>query len=126
MRRNVLLVAIFLALLAIAASAASVTVIKISNADSAGFFLKPYYENLNAPVTGCVAPCLTVDTQLSEPNPTSAILSLDGSASNGCTSCSSNSISASLTTSHANDVIVLFCGSDTSVTISPPSAPGLT
>ncbi len=106
MRRNVLLVAIFLALLAIAASAASVTILKISNADSAGFFLKPYYENRNAPVTGCTAPCLTVDTQLTEPNPTSGTLTLDGSTTGTWSSGLSFTISA--TTANANDVIMLW------------------
>ncbi len=53
--------------LLVVAAAANVTIIKTAQADYAGVFLKPYYENANAPVTGCTAPCLTVDTQATEP-----------------------------------------------------------
>jgi hypothetical protein len=123
MRRNVLLVAIFLALLAIAASAASVTVIKISNADSAGFFLNPYYENLNAPVSGCTAPCLTVDTQLTEPNPSSGTLSLDG---HGIGANNPSPSTVSVTTSATNDVIVVMVMCNPGVTSMSISGGGLT
>src|SRR5713101_3408109 len=62
------------------ASATTVTISKTSYADFSGFFLKPYYENLNAPVTGCTAPCLTVDTQVAQPG-TSGSFSLPASSS---------------------------------------------
>src|SRR5207245_8922354 len=62
------------------ASAATVTISKTSYADFSGFFLKPYYENLNAPVTGCTAPCLTVHTHASQPG-TSGSFSLAPSSS---------------------------------------------
>jgi len=62
------------------ASATTVTISNSSYADFSGFFLKPYYENLNAPVTGCSAPCLTVDTQAAQPG-TSGSFSLPSSSS---------------------------------------------
>jgi len=62
------------------ASATTVTISNSSYADFSGFFLKPYYENLNAPVTGCTAPCLTVDTQAAQPG-TSGSFSLPSSSS---------------------------------------------
>lgn len=49
------------------AFASTVTIIKSSYADKGGFFIRPYYESSNAPVTGCTLPCLTVDTQATEP-----------------------------------------------------------
>src|SRR2546422_11508842 len=62
------------------ASATTVTISNSSYADFSGFFLKPYYENLNAPVTGCSAPCLTVDTQAAQPG-TSGSFSLPSRSS---------------------------------------------
>src|SRR6266702_3852064 len=62
------------------ASATTVTISNSSYADFSGFFLKPYYENLNAPVAGCSAPCLTVDTQAAQPG-TSGSFSLPSSSS---------------------------------------------
>src|SRR3989442_13635526 len=62
------------------ASATTVTISNSSYADFSGFFLRPYYENLNAPVTGCTAPCLTVDTQVAQPG-TSGSFSLPSSSS---------------------------------------------
>ena len=61
-------------------AAASVTITTTSLADFSGFFLKPYYENANAPVTGCTSPCLTVDTQASQPG-TSGSFSLTAGSS---------------------------------------------
>src|SRR5207245_2978002 len=61
------------------ASATTVTISNSSYADFSGFFLKPYYENLNAPVTGCSAPCLTFDTQPAQPG-TSGSFSLPSSS----------------------------------------------
>jgi len=51
----------------VSASAATVTISDSVYASRAGFFLKAYYENVNAPVTGCTSPCLTVDTQTTQP-----------------------------------------------------------
>jgi hypothetical protein len=62
------------------ASATTVTISKTTYADFSGFFLKPYYENINAPVTGCTVPCLTVDTQVAQPG-TSGSFSLPASSS---------------------------------------------
>jgi hypothetical protein len=62
------------------ASASTVTVSKTSYADYGGFFLKPYYENANPPVTGCTSPCLTVDTQTTQPA-TSSSFALSSSSS---------------------------------------------
>src|ERR1700757_327143 len=61
-------------------TAATVTITTTSLADFGGFFLKGYYVNANAPVTGCTAPCLTVDTQVSQPG-TSGSFSLSAGSS---------------------------------------------
>ena len=61
-------------------SATTVTISRSSYADGAGVLLRPYYENANAPVTGCTAPCLTVDTQGTKPG-TSGSFSLAAGAS---------------------------------------------
>lgn len=105
--------------LLVVAAAANVTILKTAQADYAGAFLKPYYENLNSPVTGCTAPCLTVDTQGTEPNPTSGTLALDGSATGTWSTGSSFTITA--TTANTNDVIVLWIvtyKSGSSITVS--------
>lgn len=88
------------------ASATTVTISRSGYADKAGFFLRPYYMNANAPVTGCTSPCLTVDTQTTEPGSASGTLSLDGSATGTWSSGSSFTITA--TTTNPNDVIVLW------------------
>ena len=75
-RRLLILFGISATLIAVAA-AANVTILSNATADYAGSFLKPYYENANAPVTGCTPPCLTVDTQGTEPSSTAGTLSLD-------------------------------------------------
>ena len=49
------------------AFATPVTVTKANDASYAGTLIRPYFENANAPVTGCTAPCLTVDTQTTQP-----------------------------------------------------------
>ena len=51
----------------IVGSATSVTVTKASKAQYGGYFIRAYYENANAPVTGCTLPCLAVDTQATQP-----------------------------------------------------------
>jgi hypothetical protein len=104
--RTSLLLLIILTSLIIFASAAIVTITNASKADYAGYLIKPYYEDLNAPVTGCTSPCLTVDTQTTEPSSSSATLSLDGSATGTWSSGTSFTITA--TTAHPNDVIVLW------------------
>ena len=78
--KTALQVHIFAIVLLGIASATTVTISNSSYADFSGFFLKPYYENLNAPVTGCSAPCLTVDTQAAQPG-TSGSFSLPSSSS---------------------------------------------
>jgi hypothetical protein len=120
------LLAVFgvLASLLVVASAANVTIIKSAEADYAGTYLKPYYENRNAPVTGCTSPCLTVDTQGTEPNPTSGTLSLDGHGIGINTPSSPATIS--VTTLHANDVVVLMVMCNPGVTSMSVSGGGLT
>jgi hypothetical protein len=105
------------------AGAANVTILSSNNADDAGFFLKPYYESLNAPVTGCTSPCLTVDTQGTEPNPTSSTLSVDshGIGTNGV-----SPTTVSVTTSETNDVIVVMVMCNAGVTSMSISGGGLT
>lgn len=62
-----LLFFIILTALIIVSSAATATVTKASKAQYGGYMIRPYYENRNAPVTGCTLPCLTVDTQTTQP-----------------------------------------------------------
>lgn len=64
---RVLMLVICAVILFSIASASSVTISKSTYADRGGYFLRAYYENSNAPVTGCTSPCLTVDTQATEP-----------------------------------------------------------
>lgn len=119
-RLSLLLIAT--AALVVLATAANVTIIDTNAADYGGALLKPYYENLNAPLTGCTAPCLTVDTQTTEPNPSSGTLSLDGSATG--TWSSGSSFTVTLTTGKTNDVVVLWVvtySSGTSITVSSVS-----
>ena len=78
--RTSLLFLIALAILAVIAVASTVTVTKANDASYAGTLIKPYFENQNAPVTGCTAPCLTVDTQTTQPG-TSGSFALSGSSS---------------------------------------------
>src|SRR5712692_5150723 len=103
-------------------SATLVTIARTNYAEKGGFFVSPYYEYLNAPVTGCASPCLTVDTQTTVPNPTKGTLSLDGSATGTWTSGSSFAITAS--TVNPNDVIVIWVvtyKSGSSITVSSVS-----
>ena len=100
-------------------SATVVTIAGTNYAEKGGFFVSPYFEFLNAPVTGCASPCLTVDTQTSVPNPTKGTLSLDGSATGVWTSGASFTITA--TTANPNDVIVIWAvtyKSGSSITVS--------
>jgi hypothetical protein len=53
--------------LIIVGSATSVTITRVSKAQYGGYFISAYYENQNPPVTGCTLPCLTVDTQITQP-----------------------------------------------------------
>ena len=53
--------------LVIVADAATVGITRIGVASYAGFHDTAYFENQNAPVTGCTLPCLTVDTQKTQP-----------------------------------------------------------
>jgi len=53
--------------LIIFASATPVTIRKASVAAYGGALIQAYYENQNPPVTGCTLPCLSVDTQTSQP-----------------------------------------------------------
>ena len=92
------------ATLLVVASAATTTVLSRSYADDAGTLLEPYYENLNAPLTGCSPPCLTVDTQATAPF---VPLGLDGHGM-GPNSGSGFSASVSVTTSDRDDLIVVM------------------
>jgi len=67
-----LLLFIVLSTLVVLAIAAPVTVTKANNASYAGVLIRPYFENQNAPVTGCTLPCLTVDTQSTQPSGSSS------------------------------------------------------
>lgn len=62
------------------AAATSVTITKTTYAQVGGFFVRPYFENANAPITGCTSPCLTVDTQGTQPG-TSGSFSLAAGSS---------------------------------------------
>jgi len=65
--RTSLLLFIIITALVMLAFATPVTITKANDASYAGTLIRPYYENANAPVTGCTAPCLTVDTQTTQP-----------------------------------------------------------
>jgi hypothetical protein len=121
-RRMVLLLGIPLVLF-IVAGAANVTILTGVKADYAGFFLKPYYENFNAPVTGCTLPCLTVDSQGTEPNPSSGVISLD---SHGIGTNNPSPSTVSVSTSSTNDVIVVMVLCNSGVTAMSISGGGLT
>src|SRR5260370_10630432 len=86
-------------------AATTVTVSKSSYADESGFLLRPYYENLNAPITGCTSPCLTLDTQTPQPNPSSGTLAIDGNT--GGTWSSGSSFTITITTTNPNESVVL-------------------
>ena len=110
-------------------SAITVTISNSPYADSAGILLQPYYENRNAPITGCTSPCLTVDTQTTQPNPSSGTLAIDGNAGGLWSSGTSFTITA--TTTNPNDVIVLWIvtrlsGSSITVTSISDSQAGVT
>jgi len=105
------------------AAAANVTILSNATADYAGSFLKPYYENANAPVTGCTSPCLTVDTQGTEPSSTAGTLSVD---SHGIGGNSPSPSTVSVTTSDTNDVIVVMVMCNPGVTAMSISGGGLT
>jgi hypothetical protein len=78
--RTSLLLLIALSMLVVIAIASTVTVTRANDASYAGTLIRPYFENQNAPVTGCTAPCLTVDTQTTQPG-TSGSFALSGSSS---------------------------------------------
>jgi hypothetical protein len=105
------------------AGAATVTILSSANADYAGFLLSPYYENANAPVTGCTAPCLTVDTQGTEPTPATGGLKLDN---HGIGANNPSPTTVSVTTSDTNDVIVVMVLCNPGVTSMSISGGGLT
>jgi len=65
--RTSLLPFIILSIFIIVAVASTVTITRANDASYAGTLIRPYFENANAPVTGCTAPCLTVDTQATQP-----------------------------------------------------------
>ncbi len=113
-----------LATLLVVAGAANVTILKSAEADYAGAFLKPYYENFNAPVTGCAAPCFKVDTQSTEPNAASGTLLLDNHGI-GAISASSPA-TVSVTATQANDVIVVMVMCNSGITSLSASGGGLT
>jgi len=62
-----LLLFIVLSTLVVLTLAGPVTVTKANDASYAGVLVRPYFEKQNAPVTGCTLPCLTVDTQPTQP-----------------------------------------------------------
>lgn len=64
----------------VVAFATVVTVTQAKDASYAGTLLQPYFEDKNAPVTGCTSPCLTVDTQTTQPGASSSF-ALSGSSS---------------------------------------------
>ena len=78
--RTSLLLFVILVTPVVIAFAGPVTVTKANDATYGGTLIKPYFENANAPVTGCSAPCLTVDTQTSQPG-TSGSFTLASAAS---------------------------------------------
>ena len=121
-RRLLILFGISATLITVAA-AANVTILSSATADYAGTFLKPYYENLNAPVTGCTSPCLTVDTQGTEPSSTAGTLSID---SHGIGGNNPSPSTVSVTTSDTNDVIVVMVMCNPGVTAMSISGGGLT
>jgi hypothetical protein len=121
-KRLLLLVGIPLTLFLVA-GAANVTILSSAKADYAGVFLQPYYENLNAPVSGCTSPCLTVDTQGTEPNLTPRTLSVD---SHGLGGNSPSPSTATVTTTDTNDVIVVTVTCNPGVTAMSVSGAGLT
>ncbi|MHB8584878.1 MAG: hypothetical protein ACYDDF_03460 [Thermoplasmatota archaeon] len=104
---------------AVIVSGAAVTIHSSSYAEDAGVFIRPYYENLNAPVTGCTSPCLTVDTQATT---APKALALDGNALASWSSGASIPLTA--TTASGNDVVVLWVvtyASGSSITVSSVS-----
>jgi hypothetical protein len=100
-----LLIFIIISILTVVALAAPVTITKANDASYAGSLVRPYYEDQNAPVTGCTPPCLTVDTQTTEPGSRSG-LAIDGSTTSAWASGTSFTITAA--TSKTNDVLVLW------------------
>ncbi len=82
-----------------------------------------FYEFQNAPVTGCTSPCLTTDTQLTQPN-TVGTLGLDGTPETGTWSSGTSFTISSITTTDSQDVIVLWIvtyKSGSSITVSSVS-----
>ena len=67
MLRRKLALLLTLSALIILANAATVRITANSVASYAGFDDTIYYENANAPVTGCTLPCIAVDTQTPQP-----------------------------------------------------------
>ncbi len=121
-RRLLVLFGISATLIGVAA-AANVTILSNATADYAGSYLKPYYENANAPVTGCTSPCLTVDTQGTEPSSTAGTLSVD---SHGIGGNNPSPSTVSVTTSDSNDIIVVMILCNAGVTSMSVSGGGLT
>ena len=78
--RTSLLLFILLSVLIVVALATPVTVTKANDASYAGSLIRPYFENQNAPVTGCTLPCLTVDTQITQPTASSSFALASGSS----------------------------------------------
>ncbi len=110
------------AALIVTLSATNVTILKTSAADDGGVFLRPYYENLNAPVTGCASPCLAVDTQGTEPAAAGGTLSLD---SHGIGGNNPSPSTVSVSTTDTNDVIVVMVMCNPGVTAMSISGGGL-
>lgn len=124
-----LLLYLIAAILIIVASAIPVTVTKTNEANVSGSFLRSYYENQNAPVTGCTSPCLTVDTQTTQPTGIALSPALDGSNFAVSASGTITTLATTLTTTNSPDVIILLTTTQVTtgyVTVSSISAAGLT
>ena len=110
-----------LPLFAFASFATMVTVNPVTYGAQLGVYTTPYFENANAPVTGCASPCLTVDTQTSVPAPTTP--TLDGSAGNTFNGVSG---SVSLATNKTGDVIYVVVSLKNKATVTVSDAASLT
>jgi len=104
-KTSLLLVIVASALIFIAA-ATVVTVTTAGVAAYGGALVNGYYENQVPPVTGCSSPCLTADTQTTEPSSSPGAIGLDGSTTGTWSAGSSFTITAS--TTKPNDVVVLW------------------
>lgn len=63
------------------AAAGGVAVTSNNYSDRAGVYLRPYYEDANATMTGCSAPCLSADTESSGDTQTAGSFTLPAAAS---------------------------------------------